>query len=212
MVACFSCHSVRSFRTFDPVVATSDASASSAFFDRQLSKKKRKKDPKEKKRPKSKWHSHITVDWKVLECSRSKSLNEFSQIVGDSKLAELRGGVGSGGGGGGIGEGERGELRGDDDIGEGEGEGLDLDLVRLLERRGFDLIGLLGGLGGQLLRFLGSFRDQVRNGDGVREGLGSLGRFFCKALRPLPYVFHGSPSGLCFPICQILFFQHGETD
>lgn len=140
------------------------------------------------------------MDWKVLECSRSKSLNEVSQIVGDSEIAELRGGVGSGDGG--VGEGERGELRGDADIWEGEGEGLDLDLVSLLERRGFDLIGLLGGLGGQLLRFLGGFRDQVGNVDGVREGLGSLRRFFCEALRSLPYVFHGSP--LCVCVSQSL--------
>lgn len=132
---------------------------------------------------KSKWHSQITLNWKILKCTRSKPLDELTQIVGDPELLELRLGVRVGGRG--IGDGERGELSGND-VRKGEGEGFDVDLIGLFERRGFDQIGLFGGLSSELLGFLGRLGDQVGDGDRVSEGLGFLCRFFCETLGSLP--------------------------
>lgn len=91
----------------------------------------------------------------MLEGIGSESLDEVSEIVGDSELLEFRRGRRlNGGGRGGIDDRERGELRGDD-LRDGEG----LDLIGLLKRRRFDLVGFFRRLGRELSGSLGGFGD-----------------------------------------------------
>lgn len=124
---------------------------------------------------------------KVLEGGGSEALDEGSEVISDAELLELlRRGGGRGGGGGSGGGGNGGELgRNRDGVGEG------LDLVCLAKRGGFEDVGLLGGFGGELLRFLGGFGDEIGDpGGGRGQGLGFLRGLFGEGLRALPQVLH----------------------
>jgi hypothetical protein len=87
-----------------------------------------------------------------------------------------------------------GELRGEDDTEEGEGEGLDLDLVSLLERRGFELIGILGGLGSHILRFLSLVVSETKSE--MATELSRVWDLFAASSAKLFALFHTSSMAL----------------